>query len=51
MRLMVTLIFMLLACGDKQEDTSIEEVEEAAEEQDSGQDSGDEVEDLASQKE
>ena len=35
MRLMVALIFMLLACGDKQEDTSIEEVEEAAEEEDS----------------
>ncbi len=35
MRLMVTLIFMLLACGDKEQDTSIEEVEETAEEQDS----------------
>tara|TARA_B100000427_G_scaffold257199_1_gene220953 strand:- start:825 stop:938 length:114 start_codon:yes stop_codon:yes gene_type:complete len=32
---MVTLIFMLLACGDKEQDTSIEEVEETAEEQDS----------------
>ena len=32
---MVTLIFMLLACGDKEQDTSVEEVEEAAEEEDS----------------
>lgn len=47
MRLMVTLIFMLLACGDKEQDTSIEEVEEAAEEQDSAA----EEEDSASEEE
>lgn len=31
MRLMVTLFFMLLACGDKEQDTSVE-VEETQEE-------------------
>ena len=45
MRLMVTLFFMLLACGDKEQDTSVE-VEETEEQQDSA-----EEEDTASEEE
>ena len=46
MRLMVTLFFMLLACGDKEQDTSVE-VEKTEEQQDSAA----EEEDTASEEE